>query len=91
MHYNSSEDKAREVADRVGELGGEALPVKGDVSDSGDVRRMTGELEDRYGRVDVLEGVMNFQVGDSSMGLCRTESLIQATYPTKNGPLWLRT
>jgi NAD(P)-dependent dehydrogenase (short-subunit alcohol dehydrogenase family) len=24
------------------------------MSDSGDVRRMTGEIEDRYGRVDVL-------------------------------------
>lgn len=54
VHYNSSEDKAHEVADRVGELGGEALLVKGDVSDSGDVRRMTGEIEGRYGRVDVL-------------------------------------
>ncbi len=54
VHYNSSEDKAQEVADRVGELGGETLLVKGDVSDSGDVRRMTGEIEDRYGRVDVL-------------------------------------
>jgi 3-oxoacyl-[acyl-carrier protein] reductase len=54
VHYNSSEDKAQEVADRVGELGGEALLVKGDVSDSGDVRRMTEEVEDRYGRIDVL-------------------------------------
>lgn len=54
VHCNSSEDKAREVADRVAELGGEALLVKGDVSDSSDVRRMTGEIEDRYGRVDVL-------------------------------------
>ncbi len=54
VHYNSSEDKAHEVADRVGELDGEALLVKGDVSDSGDVRRMTGEIEGRYGRVDVL-------------------------------------
>jgi 3-oxoacyl-[acyl-carrier protein] reductase len=54
VHYNSSEDKAHEVADWVGELGGEALLVKGDVSDSGDVRRMTGEIEGRYGRVDVL-------------------------------------
>jgi 3-oxoacyl-[acyl-carrier protein] reductase len=53
VHYNSSEDKAQEVADRVGELGGEALLVKGDVSDSRDVRRMIGEIEDHYGRVDV--------------------------------------
>jgi 3-oxoacyl-[acyl-carrier protein] reductase len=54
VHYNSSEDKAQEVVDRVIELGGEALLVKGDVSDSGDIRRITGEIEDRYGRVDVL-------------------------------------
>ena len=54
VHYNSSEHKAQEVAERVAELGGEALLVKGDVSDSGDVRRMTGEVEDRYGRIDVL-------------------------------------
>jgi 3-oxoacyl-[acyl-carrier protein] reductase len=54
VHYNSSEDKAQEVADRVGKLGRETLLVKGDVSDSGDVRRMAGEIENRYGGLDVL-------------------------------------
>nr|MBA3886215.1 SDR family NAD(P)-dependent oxidoreductase [Acidobacteriota bacterium] len=54
VHYNSSEEEAREVAGKIEEAGGEALLVKGDVSDSGDVKRMVGEVEDRYGRLDVL-------------------------------------
>jgi 3-oxoacyl-[acyl-carrier protein] reductase len=54
VHYNSSEDQAREVAERIGANGGEALLVKGDVTDSEDVRRMAAEVEDRYGRVDIL-------------------------------------
>lgn len=54
VHYNSSEDEAREVETRVREHGRDALLVKGDVSDSGEVRRMVGEIERHYGRVDVL-------------------------------------
>jgi 3-oxoacyl-[acyl-carrier protein] reductase len=54
VHYNSSEDKAQEVADQIGKLGRETLLVKGDVSDSEDVRRMAGEIENRYGGLDVL-------------------------------------
>ena len=54
VHYNSSEDEAREVAGKVEDAGGEALLVKGDVSDARDVKRMVGEVKDRYGRLDVL-------------------------------------
>ncbi len=54
VHYNSSEEEAREVAGKIEEAGGDAMLVKGDVSDSGDVKRMVGEVEDRYGRLDVL-------------------------------------
>ncbi len=54
VHYNSSEDKAREVAEKIEEAGGDALLLKGDVSDSADVKRMVGEIEGRYGRLDVL-------------------------------------
>ena len=54
VHYNSSESAAREVVERVEATGRTALAVKGDVSDSGDVRRMVGEIEDRFGRIDVL-------------------------------------
>jgi 3-oxoacyl-[acyl-carrier protein] reductase len=54
VHYNRSEDKAREVAEKIEEAGGDALLVKGDVSDAADVKRMVGEIEGRYGRLDVL-------------------------------------
>ena len=54
VHYNSSEEKAREVAARIEEAGGDALILKGDVSDAGDVKRMIGEIENRYGRLDIL-------------------------------------
>ena len=54
VHYTSSEEEAREVAGSIEEAGGEALLVKGDVSDSGDVKWMAEEVEDRFGRLDVL-------------------------------------
>jgi 3-oxoacyl-[acyl-carrier protein] reductase len=54
VHYNSSEDQAREVVGKIEEAGGDALLLKGDVSNSGDVKRMVGEIQDRYGRLDVL-------------------------------------
>jgi 3-oxoacyl-[acyl-carrier protein] reductase len=54
VHYNSSEEEAWEVAGRIEEAGGGALLLKGDVSDAGDVKRMVGEIEDRYGRLDIL-------------------------------------
>lgn len=54
VHYNRSEDEAREVVERIESSGGEAMLVGGDVSDAGEVRRMVGEIEDRYGRLDVL-------------------------------------
>lgn len=54
VHYGSSEDEAREVAREVEGFGREALLVQGDVSDAGDVGRMVAEIEDRFGRVDVL-------------------------------------
>ena len=54
VHYNSSEDEARDVAEGISSSGGEAMVVGGDVSDAGEVDRMVGEIEDRYGRLDVL-------------------------------------
>ena len=54
VHYNASEDEAREVADGISSSGGEAMLVGGDVSDAGEVNRMVGEIEARYGRLDVL-------------------------------------
>lgn len=54
VHYNSSEDEAREVVKEIEGSGGEALLVGGDVSKSAEVGRMAGEIEDRFGRVDIL-------------------------------------
>jgi 3-oxoacyl-[acyl-carrier protein] reductase len=54
VHYNSSDDAAGEVGERIEALGRDVLLLKGDVTDAGDVRRMAGEIEDHYGRLDVL-------------------------------------
>src|ERR671916_1531444 len=54
VHYNASEAEAREVAEGISSSGGEAMLVGGDVSDSGEVGRMVGEIEGRFGRLDVL-------------------------------------
>jgi 3-oxoacyl-[acyl-carrier protein] reductase len=54
VHYYRSEDEAREVIEQISSTGGEAMLVGGDVSDAGEVERMAREIEDRYGRLDVL-------------------------------------
>jgi 3-oxoacyl-[acyl-carrier protein] reductase len=54
VHYNRSESEAREVVEQISSSGGEAALVGGDVADAGEVKRMAGEIEDRYGRLDVL-------------------------------------
>jgi 3-oxoacyl-[acyl-carrier protein] reductase len=54
VHYNASEDEAREVVREIEGSGGEASLVGGDVSDADEVGRMVGEIRDRYGRLDVL-------------------------------------
>jgi 3-oxoacyl-[acyl-carrier protein] reductase len=54
VHYNRSEDEAREAVQQIESSGGEAMLVGGDVADAREVKRMMGEIEDRYGRVDIL-------------------------------------
>src|SRR3712207_1798059 len=54
VHYNRSEDEAREVVEEISSSGGEAALVGGDVADAGEVKRMVGEIEDRHGRLDIL-------------------------------------
>jgi 3-oxoacyl-[acyl-carrier protein] reductase len=54
VHYNSSEDDAREVVERIEALGRTALAVRGDVSEGGEVKRMAQEIEERFGGLDVL-------------------------------------
>ena len=54
VHYNASEDEAQDVVREIEGSGGEASLVGGDVSDADEVGRMVGEIQDRYGRLDVL-------------------------------------
>ena len=54
VHYNSSEDEAREVVEKVEAAGRQGFAVRGDVSDSDDMGRMVAEVEENFGRVDVL-------------------------------------
>jgi 3-oxoacyl-[acyl-carrier protein] reductase len=54
VHYNRSEDEAREVVEQIASSGGEATLVGGDVADTGEVKRMVEEIEDRFGRLDIL-------------------------------------
>lgn len=54
VHYNRSKPEAQEVVEEIESRGGETLMVRGDVADAEDVRRMVGEIQDHYGRLDVL-------------------------------------
>lgn len=54
VHYNRSKGEAEEVAGRIERFGRNALLVSGDVSEAGDVRRMVREIDEHYGRLDVL-------------------------------------
>jgi 3-oxoacyl-[acyl-carrier protein] reductase len=54
VHYNASEDEARDVVREIEGSGGEASLVGGDVSDADEVGRMVGVIKERYGRLDVL-------------------------------------
>jgi len=54
VHYNSSEGEAREVVGRIEASAGEAMLVGGDVADAGEVKRMVGEVVDRFGQINIL-------------------------------------
>jgi 3-oxoacyl-[acyl-carrier protein] reductase len=54
VHYNASEEEARDVVREIEGSGREASLVGGDVSDADEVGRMVGEIQSRYGRLDVL-------------------------------------
>lgn len=54
VHYGGDKEEAEGVAEEIGRHGKKALIVQGDVSDSGEVKRMVGEIEEHYGRLDIL-------------------------------------
>ncbi|MDP2859396.1 MAG: 3-oxoacyl-[acyl-carrier-protein] reductase [Bacillota bacterium] len=54
VNYLSSEDAAGEVVATIRAGGGEAFPLRADVSDAGQVESMVEEIVRRYGTVDIL-------------------------------------
>lgn len=55
VNYAKSEEAARAVVAAIGEAGGKAHPLKGDVSDAAQVEAIFGEIDRKHGgRVDVL-------------------------------------
>jgi len=54
LNYSSSEKAARETAAEAEKLGAKTLLLKCDVSDEAGVRKMLKQVEDRFGRLDVL-------------------------------------
>ncbi|MFJ9023893.1 3-oxoacyl-ACP reductase FabG [Streptomyces sp. NPDC102259] len=53
LNYRSNAAKAEEVAERVRDLGREALPIRADVSDEAQVAAMYKQLKAAWGRLDV--------------------------------------
>ncbi len=54
VHYHSSAVEADETAVEARTLGVKALPLRADVSDSAQVRRLAQEVEEHFGAVDIL-------------------------------------
>src|SRR5207248_117844 len=54
VNYSSSETAARETAKQAEALGAKALIIKCDVADEPGVRAMLKQVNERFGRLDVL-------------------------------------
>ena len=54
VHYNTSDEEARSVAEQAAELGVEATTVQGDVTDPDAVDELFDEVEAELGDVDIL-------------------------------------
>jgi acetoacetyl-CoA reductase/3-oxoacyl-[acyl-carrier protein] reductase len=54
VNYQSSEEKAKEVADAIGKMGGTCLLVKANIGDSKEARAMVKRVADQFGHLDIL-------------------------------------
>ncbi len=54
VNYHASAPQAEEVVAAISAAGGEAVAIKADVTAPGDVAGMVGEIDQRWGGVDVL-------------------------------------
>lgn len=54
IHYHRSRDEAESLERELREMGRRTLLLQGDVASAADVQRMTRQVQDEFGRVDVL-------------------------------------
>jgi 3-oxoacyl-[acyl-carrier protein] reductase len=54
VNYHASAPEAQEVVKAISAAGGEAVAIQADVTAPGDVSRLVGDIEQRWGSVDVL-------------------------------------
>jgi len=54
VNYRASREAAEEVVSSITSAGGEAIPIATDVSDEAQVRAMIEQIDQRWGRLDVL-------------------------------------
>ena len=54
VNYRSSAGPAREVADRIGDLGRRCVTVRGDLGSPGDVQGLAQAASEAFGRLDLL-------------------------------------
>src|ERR1700742_2305043 len=54
VNYASSKTGADAVVARIGEKGGKAAAIQGDVSQPADVRRLFSEIKKAHGKLDIL-------------------------------------
>lgn len=52
--YRGSQDAATQLANRIAETGGTAMPIQGDVADPATAPRIVAEVVDKWGRLDIL-------------------------------------
>ena len=62
IHYRSSEEKAKKLADELSSTPGGAFLIKADLMDPASLDRLVGELKDAAGRVDVLVNNAGYNV-----------------------------
>ncbi|MFA3838993.1 SDR family NAD(P)-dependent oxidoreductase [Streptomyces aureus] len=56
INYRSSSDAAQALADEITADGRRAVAIKADVSDPGQIQRLTDEAADALGGLDILGG-----------------------------------
>jgi 3-oxoacyl-[acyl-carrier protein] reductase len=54
VNYRSSAEQANEVVQAITAAGGEAVAIRADVTGADDVAAIVSEIDQRWGRVDVL-------------------------------------